>query len=152
MPPVESFQCGPSGGRGGEEFVDDFPGDRVKVQSIRVWHGNEIDAIQLLYSDGSTTPKRGGSGGTLTPLDLEPDEFFTEISGRYGDHVDSLIVRTNVQTFQKLGGNGGDHEYRYQVPEEDTEIIGFLGASGTIGSEGDRRVDAIGIIGRRRFK
>lgn len=116
--------------------------DGTKVQSIVIRHGSYIDRLQFQYSDGSSTT-HGGGGGSQDQIDLEPDEYLTEISGTYGDYVDSLLIRTNVQTFGPYGGNGGTRSYRYQVPEENMEIIGLFGAAGNY-------MDAMGIIGRQR--
>lgn len=141
--PVESFQSGPSGGTGGDTFTDDIPADGIKIQSIEIRHGDYIDAVKLNYSDGSSSAQHGGGGGNRSVISFESDEFLTEISGRYGSFVDSMTIRTNVQTFGPFGGNGGSKDYRHQVPEENMEIIGFFGSSGSY-------LDAIGIVGRQR--
>lgn len=140
---MASFACGPSGGSGGDWFGDEVPADGVGVTQILVWHGDYIDAIQLRYSDGTTTPKHGGSGGNVTTFALGPEEFIFVLSGEYGDYVNSLSVSTNVQTFPRVGGNGGNKPYIYDVPQN-TEVIGFIGASGSY-------LDALGIVGRTRF-
>ena len=141
--PVESFQSGPCGGTGGNTFTDDIPADGVKIASIDIRHGNFIDAVTLNYSDSTSSGRHGGGGGVSETVTFESDEYLTEISGRYGNVVDSLLIRTNVQTFGPFGGNGGARDYRCQVPEENMEIIGLFGSSGSF-------LDAIGIIARQR--
>ena len=142
--PIESFQSGPCGGTGGDTFTDDIPADGVKIQSIEIRHGSYIDAVKLNYSDGSSSAQHGGRGGNKSVIEFEADEFLTEISGKYGAYVESMLIRTNVQTFGPFGGNGGPKDYRCQVPEENMEIIGFFGSSGGY-------LDALGIIGRQRL-
>jgi hypothetical protein len=134
--------CGPTGGSGGNFFIDDFPADGVSVAQILVWHGDYIDAIQLQYSDGSATSRHGGGGGNLTTFTLGPEEFIAALTGDYGDYVDSLTIHTNQRTFPLVGGYGGNKPYIYSLTQNG-EVIGFFGASGGY-------VDALGIIGRER--
>ena len=140
---MASFECGPSGGGGGAWFGDPVPADGVRVSQILVWHGDYIDGIQLQYSDGTTTPIHGGSGGSLATFSLGPEDFISTVSGRYGDYVDSLTISTNVEMFPQLGGNGGNRNYIYGA-FVNLEIIGFIGASGSY-------VDALGIVARSRL-
>src|SRR5215469_12421804 len=62
--------------------------------------------------------------------------------GRYGDQANVITIRTTLQTFQPIWTNGGQVEFRYQVPKG-FEVIGFMGSSGDF-------IDAIGIIARPR--
>jgi hypothetical protein len=140
---MASFECGPSGGSGGNWFGDGVPADGVGVSQILVWHGDYIDAIQLKFSDGTMTPKHGGSGGNLTTFALGPGEFISMLSGRYGSYIDSLTISTNVKNFPAIGGNGGSQDYIYGA-FTNAEVIGFIGASGSY-------MDALGIVARSRL-
>jgi Jacalin-like lectin domain len=142
---VATYWCGPSGGLGGNSFYDEYPPDGAFVLQINVWSGSYIDAIQLVYNNGSMTPKHGGSGGTLTTWGpWLPGERLIELSGRYGDYIDSLSITTVLypgappRTYKTLGGSGGSIPFKYSVPQN-MEIAGLLGASGSY-------VDALGIF------
>jgi Jacalin-like lectin domain len=138
---VAVFESGPSGGQGGNFFVVAMVFDESKhyvVSQINVWSGSYIDAIQLTYTDGESTGKIGGSGGSLTMYNLEGGEQIIELSGRYGSYIDSLSISTNLRTFPVLGGGGGPREYRYQAPDG-MSIIGFKGSAGSY-------LDALGIL------
>jgi hypothetical protein len=89
--------------------------------------------------DGRTMegPRRGGTGGRGDVFRLDSDEYVTGIYGRFGDYVDSLVIRTNKRTSQTFGGRGGRSEYRVDVPQG-SMAVGFAGRSA-------RYLDAIGL-------
>ncbi len=94
---VFSF-CGPSGGLGGNIFNDGQTGG-WRVTEVRVYSGQFIDSIQVIYIDQTNRvvagSKHGGSGGNLSVLKLAPDEYITTVGGKYGSYVDSLFMKTN---------------------------------------------------------
>lgn len=137
---MEAFLCGPSGGTGGTHFLDDISLD-ISIVAVQVWSGSYIDAIQLTFSDQSTTVKHGGPGGSpwMTPAFL-PGQRITGFSGFYGDYIDSLTIQTTLGPFPTLGGSGGSKEFRYHVPS-DMIIAGLFGACGSY-------LDALGIFYR----
>jgi hypothetical protein len=92
----------------------------------------------LAVGSGFMGDQHGGSGGRLSVFSLDPDEYITGISGRYGDTIDSLRIQTNKRASQLYGGGGGNRDYRLEVPR-DTQAVGFVGRSGNL-------VDAIGLI------
>lgn len=142
---AKSFQSGPSGGKGGNPFTDDVPADGIKIQSVFIQHGDWVNAVQLYYSDGSATDLHGQiNGGNPTTILFKPDETLVEVYGTYGDYINSINLRTNVQTYGpygKIGGQIDDKTYRYQELEDALEIIGLFGASGNY-------LDAFGVIRR----
>jgi len=141
----ESFQSGPSGGKGGNAFTDDIPAAGVKVQAVFIEHGDWVNALQFFYTDGSSTDLHGKtSGGSPTTLLFKPDETLLEVYGSYGDYINSVTLRTNVQTYGPFGkvGGGDDKTYRYQALDEGTEVIGLFGACGEY-------LDSFGVIRRR---
>ena len=143
-PLVLSQQSGSTniaGGRGGNPFSDPQPAAGTRVTEVRIRSGEMIDAIQLVYvsvsGSSAVAGQHGGSGGRLNVFRLDADEYITGISGRCGDIIDSLQIRTNKKTSPIYGGSGGSRDYRIEVPNG-TEATGFTGRSG-------ERVDAIGL-------
>lgn len=130
-----------AGGRGGAVFSDrDIP-IGARISEVRVRAGDIIDAIQAMYIlpngqqlEGSW---HGGRGGRIAYFRLEPDEYIIGLSGRYGDHIDSLQIHTNRRNSQLFGGRGGDRSYRLDVPTGN-QTVGFIGRSGSY-------LDAIGL-------
>ena len=149
---------GPSGGPGGSPFDDSdlgnfirspypLPGPTlagsVQIASVTVFSGVYIDSIQVTYapSEGITgqPEKHGGGGGHPQDLLLQPGEYITEVSGRSGDYVDSLTIRTGGSRSQTMtwGGSGGSRSFDYKAPPG-TEIVFCWGRSG-------QYLDAIGV-------
>lgn len=137
----QQFKSGPSGGRGGDDFQDNFSSEGLKIKRIDIWHGNRIDAIQIYWSNGTHSNKHGGGGGTQTKIELDNDEYLVGIQGRYGATVDSISLTTTKRSLGKYGGDGGNVSFDYntspQMPK--IEIIAFFGRSGD-------KIDAIGCI------
>lgn len=132
------FQCGPSGGLGGNEFEDDPPDETLGVFAILLYSGNVLDSIQLEYTNRSRSDKHGGNGGNPGNIPgLEFNEHIIELDGTYGDYIDMLNIRTNLRSFGPFGLGGGPRTFLYHVPDG-FEIIGFVGASGSY-------VDSLGI-------
>ncbi len=130
-----------AGGGGGKSFVDNPP-QGARITEVRVWAGDTVDAIQVIYllpdgrpADGT---KHGGSGGRSARFQLDRDEYIISISGRYGDTIDSIRIHTNRRSSEQFGGRGGDRDYRLEVPANQ-EAVGLAGRSGDL-------LDAIGLI------
>jgi hypothetical protein len=131
-----------AGGRGGSSFSDrDIPLG-ARISEIRIRSGQSIDSIQAVYllQDGRTFegPVHGGRGGNLSVFRLEPGEYITGFSGRYGDYLDSLIIRTNQRTSQTFGGRGGSRNFAINVPAGN-QVSSLTGRSGEY-------LDAIGLL------
>jgi len=130
-----------AGGRGGIPFSDMQISSGARISEIRVFSGNAVDSVQMVYElpDGrsSTSPRHGGGGGQMNVFRLDSDEYVVGISGRFGEYVDSLRIHTNKRTSPMYGGNGGDQDYRIDV-ERGSQAIGFLGRAGDY-------IDAIGL-------
>ncbi len=130
-----------AGGRGGSAFSDrDIPLG-ARISAVRVSSGNNIDAIQAVYTlrNGSVLegPVHGGGGGRSTIFRLDQDEYIIGITGRYGIYIDSLSIRTNKRTSQVFGGRGGDRDFKIDVP------AGCLG-TGFAGRSAEY-LDAVGL-------
>ena len=143
---MEVGRCGPSGGSGGQEFIDDAIPQNSKVVEVIIHAGNQVDSVQIVHETNSGVrqplPAHGGAGGSRDSFILDADEFITGISGRFGSRVDSIQIHTNKQSSIRFGGSGGGADYQCQAPEG-TEIVGFVGRSGS-------GIDAIGSVLRRR--
>jgi hypothetical protein len=129
------------GGRGGSVFSDrDIPAG-ARISEIRISSANYIDGIQAVYTlrDGRILEgqRHGGTGGRGDVFRLDSDEYVMGISGRYGDYIDSMSIRTNKRTSQTFGGRGGRADYRIDIPQGSI-AIGFAGRSA-------KYLDAIGL-------
>jgi hypothetical protein len=87
-------------------------------------------------------PHHGGRGGTYYVLTLQPGDYITGISGKYGTFVDSIQIHTNQRVSRRYGGPGGSADYIYEAPSG-WEVAGFCGRAGTY-------LDAIGVVLRRQ--
>lgn len=130
------------GGPGGQYFQDPAVGAGTRVSELRVRSGAWIDAVQLVYAgpDGQEYPlvRHGGNGGTPHSFRLEPGEYITALSGRYGHYVDSLQIHTNRRDSEVYGGSGGGFDFRIEAPTG-MQIAGLAGRSGIY-------LDAIGAV------
>jgi len=130
-----------AGGGGGSGFSDRDVQAGARISGVRVRAAEWIDSIQALYTlqDGNLVegPRHGGSGGSENVFRLDQDEYIIGLSGRYGDHIDSLRIHTNKRISQLFGGRGGDREYRIEVPVRN-QAVGFAGRAGDY-------LDAIGL-------
>lgn len=126
------------GGDAGD-FFRDRPSPDAAILKVRVRTGRFVDAIGLLYTDGTET-YHGGTGGdpaSLT-LDVEQGEFITEVSGRHGQFIDAIHVRTNLRPKGFGGGGEGGAPFAFRAPPGQ-QIIGFWGRAGHL-------IDALGIL------
>jgi hypothetical protein len=125
------YKFGPSGGGLADKSLKPFDASAPagnRISEVQVWEDKYIEAIQLIYESGQSK-KYGGSGGKLLKslkLDLTQDECIQTVKGRYGDVVDSLIIRTNIGRTVIWGGPKGSADYVYTVKPGDS-IQGFFG-------------------------
>ena len=130
-----------AGGRGGSAFLDRDVPPGAGIAEVRVQSGDRIDGIQAVYvlPDGRYVEgeRHGGSGGQSGVFRLDSDEYITGLSGRCGDHIDSMVIHTNKRTSQMFGGRGGQSDFRIDIPPG-TQAVGFAGRAGDY-------VDAIGL-------
>jgi hypothetical protein len=108
--------CGPSGGVGGNFFSDlsisgEHSSDDRKLVEIRIRSGDFIDGIQTVYENQIgqrfESPWHGGTGGNLSVFKIDPDEYVTRISGKYGWYIDHLEIVTSKGRNKGWGGMGG---------------------------------------------
>ncbi|SRR6266699_2875752 len=139
----------PVGGPGGTLF-DDVAPNQMEIGELHIRSALFIDQLQAIYRNPmngrlAPGPTHGGNGGLLTVITLNAGEFITEISGRTGSFVDSLMLKTNQgRIFRYLGGDGGPNPFRFHLDiRSGEEIFGFSGRSGQF-------LDAIGVHTRPR--
>jgi len=129
------------GGQGGNAFTDFQPPPGARVAEVRIRSGDRVDSVQMVYTlqDGRSVvgPRHGGTGGGLSTVRLDRDEYVIGLSGRCGDNIDSLRIHTNKRTSQLFGGGGGSREYRVTIPAGN-QAVGFTGRAGDY-------LDAIGL-------
>jgi hypothetical protein len=139
--------CGSSGGTGGNRFSDletsgEYSSDDRRLVEIRIRSGDFIDGIQTVYEnqigDIIESPWHGGTGGNLSVFKLDPDEYITRISGKYGWYIDRIEIVTSKGRNKGWGGMGGAKHYIYNAPPG-SHIHGFGGAAGVY-------IDSIGVI------
>lgn len=130
------------GGTGGTLFGGALPTDAIRITSMRVGVGTQINAIVVSYADW-----RGGIVGTLKygPADTNPgtwneialgsEEYITEVQGRADTVVRQLTFKTNKgRTFGPYGpAQGNDFSVTGKL------VIGFFGKAGTA-------IDQIGFM------
>jgi hypothetical protein len=143
---------GPSGGTGGQPFDHGkASGGGKDLMTVSFLQDGSIRCISVLYRDvksagqplqlknGFCDPGPGSlsfNGGA--GVSLAPDEYIIGISGRYGDHIESIRIYTNKKTYPPFGGTGGRFEFGYTAPQGQM-IAGFFGRAGT-------NLDAIGVL------
>jgi Jacalin-like lectin domain len=154
------FRVGPSGGIGGNAFDDDkdAPGvvDNSFVSVIDVFAGQFVNSIQFFNTTSSNAPaplpKHGVDSGPRNRIVLEPNEYIVAISGKAGQYVDSISIRTRTsagveKSYGPFGGLGGE-EFVYEAPvlpapaDPDIVIAGVHGGAGAI-------IDSLGVILQR---
>jgi len=139
---MNTQKLGPVGGKGGQTFDDYAIPAGSRIAEIRIYCGDFIDAIQLVYIDSKgrkvVMDKVGGAGGDLVTFTLAADEVITGISGRHGWYIDSLTIHTNKRVSESIGGHYGHEPYELVAPEGCC-VTGFSGRC-------QHYVDAIGII------
>jgi hypothetical protein len=141
LTPTQIAQTNIAGGNGGSEFSDrDIPAG-ARIAEVRIWSGDGIDSLQVVYllSDGRLQQgvRHGGSSGNAFVIRLDSDEYMTGISGRAGQSIDSMRIVTNKRTSLTFGGRGGDRDFRIDLPRGG-QAVGFAGRAGSM-------IDAIGL-------
>jgi hypothetical protein len=130
-----------AGGTGGEAFSDTQIPLGGRISEIRISSGKYIDGIQVLYTlpDGSVFegPWHGGRGGSPDVFKLDANEYVVGLSGRCGNYIDSLIIRTNRRTSPQYGGTGGRQDFRIDVASGN-QAVGLIGRAA-------KYLDAIGL-------
>jgi hypothetical protein len=139
--PTQIAQTNIAGGNGGVEFSDrDIPAG-ARIAEVRIWSGDGIDSLQVVYMlpNGRLQQgvRHGGSGGNAFVLRLDADEYITGLSGRAGERLDSVRFVTNKRTSLTFGGRGGSSDFRIDLPRGG-QAVGFAGRSGNL-------IDAIGL-------
>lgn len=117
-------------------WTGSVPSDAVRLVGIKIWHDTNINRIQTKYRlpDGSIVdgPWRGKSGGELTEINLDDDEYFIGIQGSYGSRLQQLSIVTNLTTYGPYG-SAGSNPFEVSVPTPDSQhgnmFHGFHGST-----------------------
>ena len=125
------FSTDAFGGNGGSSFSDPKPSSpMMDIIQVIIRSGAQIDAIQLVLSDGITTTLtsyQGGTGGEQKTFTVPDGESISQIEVRAGARVDGLRFITNKGTMsEKFGGDGGS----YHLVTLPGALVGLNGRSG----------------------
>lgn len=134
---------GPSGGGGGGESSFTLP-NRARIQSLQIRRGTLVNGIRINYVTNTGVNSSfvaGATTGTANRINFASNETIRSISGRWGQLLDSLTIRTSVRTYGPFGGSGGTGTFSYPVPPL-YQFAGFRFRSGNV-------IDAIGLGIRR---
>lgn len=140
---------GPSGGGGGGESSFTLP-NRARIQSIQIRRATlaggatVVSGIRINYVTNTGVNSSfvaGATTGTANTINFASNETIRSISGRWGQLLDSLTIRTSVRTYGPFGGSGGTGTFSYPVPPL-YQFAGFRIRSGNV-------IDAIGLGIRR---
>lgn len=138
---------GPSGGLGGKPFDHWKESQEAReITSVAVLQDSSIRCIYVSYKGAPSQLKNGYCDPPPGPLSidgargisLDPGEYIIGISGRYGDHINSIRFYTNKKTSPVFGGSGGTGIFGYTAPNGHM-IVGFFGRAGD-------NLDAIGVL------
>ncbi|KAJ3700951.1 hypothetical protein LUZ61_004656 [Rhynchospora tenuis] len=136
-------KIGPCGsGSGVTEKDMDITGV-TRIVKISIRHGASIDAMFASYERNGkveSTNRWGGEGGRLTEINLQTNEFITNVRGHIAPWANTLQVRsltvvTNLNTYGPYGTQEG---VPFQLPAIGGRVIGFFARAGSM-------VEAIGV-------
>lgn len=101
----------PFGGSGGVSFNDSqvlSPNAGYgPIRQLFIRAGNVVDSIAIGYANGVQFTHGTSTGGTLTAIRLDADEYITEVQGRAGTQLDQITFVTSKRTLGPFGGGGG---------------------------------------------
>lgn len=81
------------------------------ITSIKVTHGLALDGVRFYHADGSYEDF-GTFKSHNSTINLDQDEFITQVRFRSGAWVDAIQFTTNKKVSPWFGGNGGGvHEF-----------------------------------------
>jgi len=101
------------------------------VRQIKLWGRNFVNGIQVFYEMAGCTPAEYGNQDQPyeSSLVLESGEYIVDVSGKLGEIIDSMEIRTNRGRVLRHGGNGGHTTFRFSIPSN-SQIVGFYGGFG----------------------
>jgi len=100
------------------------------IRQIKLYGSTYVNGIQISYELRGPTPLELGNQNNPyeSVLNLETGEFITEVSGRVGNLIDRLEIRTNLGKSISVGGNGGS-PFNFSIPYG-SQVVGFYGGVG----------------------
>jgi hypothetical protein len=92
------------GGGGGAPFDDSHDIESWgPIRQIVVRHGDRVDAIGVLWANGKFL-NHGGTGGSESIINLDPDELILQVEGLSGDGLDQVIFISTKAQYGPFGG------------------------------------------------
>jgi len=100
------------------------------IRQVKLFGSTYVNGIQVSYEMRGNTPVEMGNNDNPYErvLNLESGEFIVEVSGRSGNIIDRLDIRTNFGKTLSVGGNGGT-PFRLAIPNG-SQVVGFFGGCG----------------------
>ena len=144
-PPVAEYRLTgerPWGGGAllGSQFADTPESMSSRITKIRLHHGSGVVLSLEVFYDGKSAGVHGdASQGEVAELELADDEYVVGVSGRHGDHLDSIEFTTNKQRTVGGGGPGGE-PYSARGHDWDGTSLFSVG-----GRNDDRRVTGLSL-------
>ncbi|PUZ63318.1 hypothetical protein GQ55_3G058400 [Panicum hallii var. hallii] len=129
----------------GEGMEFDVAEPPKRLDGVMIRAGDIIDSFGFSYTDRAgkkhTVGPYGGSGGSLTSIQLEPTEYVKHFSGTTGTYVGSpavawLKIETNLRVY---GPHGKEQDMPFSIPlPKNASVVGFFGVT-------DNLLGAIGV-------
>ncbi|GBB98214.1 hypothetical protein RclHR1_03170010 [Rhizophagus clarus] len=109
----------------------------IHVEKIKITYGEVVDSLQFSYRvttdigihhiEGN---KHGGEGGNVkVTISFAPEEFITNLSGKYGAYIDSLYFQTFIPSRQETknyGPYGGGGGKEFNIRFRDDEVLACI--------------------------
>ncbi|KAL2802236.1 Endonuclease/exonuclease/phosphatase [Aspergillus granulosus] len=113
----------------------------TKLSKISLRGGERLDGITLTLSTGETAT-HGGSGGTLTELELGDDEYWTGTrlcQAKYDDHTRIFYIAVTTSSGNTLAVGTETEECVEYEAESGWQVLGVYGRDG-------EEVDRLGVV------
>lgn len=139
--PVLNFGISYSDERGGDggSFFDDlslqnYVEQLTKISEIKMYSGNLVERLEVTYTASGMEPVTHYHGndtkGRVNKLTMPDNVFIKSIKGRSGARVDKLEITASNGNEISGGGSGGS-EFTFNLPSENSILLGFTGRSGS---------------------
>ena len=135
--PVYPHKIGPVGGPSTQSF-DDFPAipPQTPITKLVIASGDVIDSIQAFYGN-TAMPKHGGDKGVQAIVNINPNDYITEISGCYGGYygavqIGQIMIKTHLgKTYGPFGGAkvSNNQAFSLKTTGAKEQIIALFGGS-----------------------
>ncbi|KAK4225782.1 Horcolin [Podospora fimiseda] len=135
-----------SGGTGGTGWFNDATTlaniAKPKASTLTFSGGSRLDSVSIRLTDGTTTFKHGGNGGTASTLSLAANEYWTEAElcrGVRNSSTRNFYIQAVTSTGRTVAAGTATNDCSKFAAPSGWQIVGFLGQSGD-------EVDQLGFI------